>query len=120
MYVAATSEGNSVDTEISNQFKECKYLLIVNTDNLSVVAIKNDGKNSEKRLACEVINNNCEAIITGSIDPMSFDILADACVTRYSGIGYSVKKALDLMENDNLVCIKFKEGENKCDGSHHN
>ena len=119
MYIAATSEGDNIDSVISERFEECKYLLIVNTDDLSIVAKKNEGEYSEEQLAYDVLEHDCEAIITGALIPKTFDILANACITRYSGIGYSVKMALGLMEKRNLDYLKNDEGTDTCSGTHH-
>lgn len=122
MNIAVAAEGQSLDSQVSEKFEKCLYLLIVKMDDLSITAIKNDesfGDSSGENLANEVLKYDCEALITGNIQPKAFDILADAYVTRYLGVGYSVQKALELMEKMSLEFIKTFDGKDSCGGHQH-
>jgi predicted Fe-Mo cluster-binding NifX family protein len=88
--IAVTSEGEYIDSDLSIKFEECKYLLIVDLEDLSIQTINCEGVKSGEKLALNIIELDCEAIITGILNSISFDILANACVTRYCGAGYSV------------------------------
>ncbi|WP_027398329.1 NifB/NifX family molybdenum-iron cluster-binding protein [Anaerovorax odorimutans] len=119
MKIAVSTNGNSLKSQVSEKLESCKYLLIVNMDDLSFVSIENSDDNTGEKLANEVLKYDCEAIITGELKPSEFDILADACVTRYIGVGYSADTALDLMDKRILKLIRNYEGTDECDGSHH-
>ncbi|WP_258712423.1 NifB/NifX family molybdenum-iron cluster-binding protein [Clostridium gelidum] len=91
-------------------------------EDFSITAIKNDNlfqSSSGEKLGNEVLKHDCEALITGKIKPLAFNILADACVTRYFGIGNSVQNTIELMKNRSLKLIRNYDGTEKCDG-HHN
>jgi len=118
MKIAVTAEDKSLDSQVSDKFEKCLYLLIVNMNDLSITAIKNDESSGED-LANEVLKHDCEALITGDIQPKAFDILADAFVTRYLGVGHSVQKALELMEERLLELIKTFDGKDSCGGHQH-
>lgn len=115
MNIAVAANGDNIDSLVSEQFEKCLFLLIINTDDLNFKAIKNDGFN----LVDEVLKNNCEAIITGKILSKEFDILADAYVTRYNGLGSSVRDSIKLMDKNLLKIIKTCDGSNDCGGHHH-
>lgn len=119
MNIAVTADGQSLNSKVSEQFTSCNYLLIVNINDSNVIAIKNEDDSSEEKLANEVVEYDCEAIITGKLNPTAFDILTNACVTRYLGTGHSVEIALSLMEKQLLKYIKNHEGTDACDGHHH-
>lgn len=122
MNIAVAADGKSLDSMVSGELKKCLYLLIVNMDNLSITAIKNDELSespSGENLANEVLKNDCEAIITGKIEPSAFDILADNCVTRFLGVGNSAQDALKLMEENSLKLIRNTEGTDECTEDHH-
>lgn len=119
MYIAVSAEGQLLTDEVSQCFDSCKYLLIVDMSDLSINAIKNEKNFTEECLAKKVIEFDCEAIITGNINPTAFDILAEACITRYYGCGNSAEKALVLMERNELKLIRNLEGTNGCGGKHH-
>jgi predicted Fe-Mo cluster-binding NifX family protein len=121
MNIAVAAEGISLESKVSEEFEQCAYLLIVNMDDLSITALKNDESSENKSgedLAREVLKNNCEALITGKIKPSAFNILADAYVTRFMGAGSSVQNALELMEKNSLQLIKSCEGAEGCGGHH--
>lgn len=121
MNIAVAADGKTLDSKVSEELKKCSYLLIVNMDNLNVKALKNDNSAEDsygEDLAGEVLKYDCEAIITGKIEPKAFNILADACVTRYLGAGRSAQDALGLMEKNSLEFIKNYDGSEGCGGNH--
>jgi Uncharacterized conserved protein len=122
MNIAVAAEGKSLDSQVSEKFEKCLYLLIVNMNDLSITVIKNDElfeNSSGENLANEILKHDCEALITGNIECTAFDILADACVTRFLGVGYSVENALELMQKESLELIRNYDGTDKCSGHHH-
>jgi predicted Fe-Mo cluster-binding NifX family protein len=119
MNIGITSNGQTLASKVSKTFEFCKYLLIVDTENLNIISsIKNDKEDRGNQLADEIIKHDCEAIITGDLNTPAFYTIADAQITRYSGLGYSVKEAIKLMEDYSLDYIKNPEGTDDCDGDH--
>ena len=120
MYIAIVTDGKNLENEVSKAFESCEYLLIVNMSDMSVNAVKNEDHSSVENLAKKIVDFDCEAIITGELNPAVFDILDGACITRYFGFGHSAVKALELMEKNSLNLIRNCEGIDECDGEHHN
>mgnify|MGYP001194431113 CR=1 FL=1 len=120
MYIAVAADGKKLENEVSKAFESCEYLLIVNMSDMSVNAVKNEDHSSVENLAKKVVDFDCEAIITGELNPTVFNILAGACITRYFGFGHSTLKALELMEKNLLKLIRNQEGTDEYDGEHHN
>lgn len=122
MNIAVAADGKSLESKVSEEFDQCLYLLIVNMDDLSITVVKNDELSKSatgENLASEVLKHDCEAVITGKIKPLAFNILADAYVTRFSGVGNSVENALELMEKNSLKIMKNYDGTEGCGGNHH-
>lgn len=119
MKIAVTADGTTLSNVVTEEFATCKYLLIVETETLNVMAVENPGDATGVMLTNEVIKQGCEAVITGALTPEAFELLVSACVTRYYGVGYAVKKALALMESYELKLIRNSEGTDKCKGEHH-
>ncbi|WP_088227482.1 NifB/NifX family molybdenum-iron cluster-binding protein [Desulfosporosinus sp. FKB] len=122
MNIAVAADGKSLDSRVSEQFERCSYLLIVNMNDLSITVIKNNKSleySSAESLASEVLKHDCEALITGKIESLAFNILADANVTRFCSAGSSVQNALNLMEKNSLKIIKNFDGTENCGGHHH-
>ncbi|KNZ42278.1 NifB/NifX family molybdenum-iron cluster-binding protein [Acetobacterium bakii] len=119
MYLAMTTDGKTLESNVSQRFEECKYLLVVDTNDLSVNAIENTAALTQEGMAQKVIEFNCEGIITGVIShPGAFDILADAYITRFLGSGHSGTEALALMDQRELALIRNISGSDHCDGDH--
>ena len=117
MYIAVTADGDNLNSLVSNDFESATYLLIIDLPDLSFEAVKNEGY-SAVSMAKEVIAYDCEAVITGELAPVTFDILAEACVTRYRGAGHTVRKALQMMEDYELYIIRNSEGTDTCEEDH--
>lgn len=128
MYIGIASESNDLSGMVAEQFKDCKFLLIVEVEDhyagdpgeiTGVTAIENKQSDSGMELAGELVSHDCEAVITGKFESAVFDFIADSCITRYNGAGYPGDTALDLMERRELKLIRNMEGTDECDDSHH-
>ena len=120
--------GTGLDSMVSDKFETCKYLLIARIDDcapfgtihvMETTALDNPGGQEGIELAKELMTYDCEALITGELGPATFDMIADACITRYNGVGHSAMEALEYMEKRMLKLIRNLEGTDECDDSHH-
>jgi len=117
MNIAVAADGKNLESNVSQYFEKCKYLLIINMFDLSINDFKNEGDASN--LAKKAIEYDCEAVITGDLNEESFNILADAYITRFYGFGNTVEKSLELMEKNLLKLIRNLEGTEGCGVGHH-
>jgi predicted Fe-Mo cluster-binding NifX family protein len=100
MNIAVAADGKNLDSEVSEKFEQCLYLLIINVDDKSIIVIKNDELHtvpSEKDLIAKVLQYDCEAVITGTMNSIAFDMFSDAGVTKLMGYDCLVKESLELM-----------------------
>jgi len=51
MYLAMTMDGKNLESNVSQRFEECNYLLVVNTDDLSVNVIENSDDFTQESMA---------------------------------------------------------------------
>lgn len=114
MFIAVAADDQSLESLVSEEFISCKYLLIVNMENMKFKAIENKDDPLGEAMSHKITEYNCEAIITGKLTPQAFDIIAGDCVTRYDGHGHTVKDALGLMDQDALKLIRNPEGTDEC------
>ncbi|HOE57198.1 MAG TPA: NifB/NifX family molybdenum-iron cluster-binding protein [Bacillota bacterium] len=114
MNIAVVADGKSIESMVSEEFVLCNYLLIVNMDNMEFDTLENKGDLYGETLANIIVENDCEAVITGKLTKQAFDIIADNNVTRYDGRGYSVGEALVLMNRYALRLIRNIEGTDYC------
>jgi predicted Fe-Mo cluster-binding NifX family protein len=112
MKIAIATNGNTLENLVAEEFEKSAFLLIVETDDLSYKVHPNEERigGSGLAMAKKVIECDCEAAITGSIEQPAFDELAMAQVTRYLGANHRTKDALDLMEAYKLDIIRYYKG----------
>ncbi|MHB8072437.1 hypothetical protein E4K67_07715 [Desulfosporosinus fructosivorans] len=114
MKIAIATNGDSLKSLVAEEYENSSFLLVVETDDLSFEVYKNAGcrEGSELKITRKIIERGCEALICGSIEQADFEPITQAQVTRYYGAHYSVKDALNLMENYQLDIIReYKGGE---------
>lgn len=122
MNIAIAVDGDVIGSQVSEQFERCKNLLIVNATTMEVTVIPNDDVEdniSGERLAQKVLDHDCEAVITGLIQSVAFELLAGAGVTRFLGTKYDGAMALVFMHANKLELIRDANGGDNCGGSHH-
>ena len=119
MYVAVAADGADLESNVSKEFGNCKYLLMVSLPDFTIEAIEKSKELSGEDLARKIIDYKCEAVITETLTVSEFDILADAYITRFFGYGNTVKLALNLMGINMLRLIRNHEGTDTCDDDHH-
>lgn len=122
MNIAIAAGGDSLAAVVADQFELCSHLLIVNFETKECTVLPNGPEAIDtrgERLAKVVLEYDCEAVITGLIRSKAFEILAGKGVTRFNGVGYEGREALELMDTNKLELIRDANGGEGCGGSHH-
>jgi predicted Fe-Mo cluster-binding NifX family protein len=119
MYIAVAADGADFESNVSKEFKNCKYLLIINMPDMTIEAIENTDNISGDDLARKIVESKCELVITEELELSEFDILADEGVTRFFGYGNSVRAAINMMSINMLKLIRTYDGSDTCGGDHH-
>jgi predicted Fe-Mo cluster-binding NifX family protein len=116
----AVSAGGREPVSAVKKFGTCRWLLFIETDDMTIDAVKNDAgaEADAEALAGMVVERDCEAVITASFTPEIFNIIADACITRYDGTGLSVREAIDRMNGNTLDYIRYADKDDTCHGDH--
>jgi len=112
MKIAISANGNTLNDIVPEEFEKSPYLLIVETDDMSYEVFPNpdpDGLGLE--MAEKIVEEDCEALISGTIEKPAFEVLVAAHVTRYYGANTVGKEALDKMEVRKLDFIRVPNGE---------
>ena len=127
MKIGITADSSGLEGIVSERFADCKYLVIVVIEDhlfgepvkiKEIKVIENQRDNHAFNLAQELIRYDCEAVITGALQPAEFELIAGSCITRYHGVGLQASAALEKMEKRELALIRNLEGTS-CDDSHH-
>lgn len=120
MRIAVTSDKNDLTGIVPEKFESSKFLFIIDMDKMTAIDIvpSNDKDSDYNEFALRIVQQDCEAVICGSIDKVAFELIAGYGVTRYNGAGYSVKEALSLMNKDKLAYITDFVGGTGCNEEH--
>ncbi len=111
MKVAIPTNGErGLDEEVSNIFGRAPFFTIVDLDSMSVVAKRNPGSLAQHAAgvasARAILNSGTSAVITREIGPNSYEILREAGVKVFSGVG-TVKDVVERLKRGELE--EFKE-----------
>ena len=106
MKIAICSETDSADGLVAMNFEKAQYLLLVDTDqgNIYDVIKKNDEGNI--LFAGKIVDEDCEAVITGPIEKVPFEIMANAGVSRFDGNGMKGQRAYIRFLRNQLPLIR--------------
>ncbi len=106
MKVAVCSSGGDLDSAISDVFGRSPYFLLVNTDDMSYEAIENpavqESSGAGIMAAQMILDGGSDAMISCSLGPKAFKVLAAGSVSCYSACGGTVREVLDSMANGDL------------------
>lgn len=105
MYIAVTTDGPHLESPVSRSLKDCKYLLIVNLEDLSLKRFENTCDETAESLAKTIVDNKCEAVITGGTSCSVIEKLSGKGIPRFNGYGYSAKAAVLLMDQSQLSLL---------------
>ncbi|UWG95685.1 hypothetical protein LPY66_12250 [Dehalobacter sp. DCM] len=130
MKIAVAVNGNMPDSIVSEAFEASAFLLVSETDDMSFEVFENpEGTNGHgMAMVNKILEQDCEALISGTIEEDAFEALAAAQVTRYFAAGHTALKALALMDAYELDIIREYNGkewiphdhsQETCDCGHH-
>jgi len=106
MKIAASSNGNHLDSQVDPRFGRCIYFLIVDTDNMSFEAFDNEsialGGGAGIQAAQFVASKGAKAILTGNVGPNAVKTLGAAGVEVFVGQNGTVREAVERYNSGNL------------------
>ena len=118
MLIAVAALEKGADTLVPETYEESRRLCIVETDDGSVIAAYDDPGEGGLFFAQKTAAHACEAIASGRfLTAPAFDLLADACITRYYAAGLPVLEAAAAADRGVLPILTDYEGGRGC-GSH--
>jgi predicted Fe-Mo cluster-binding NifX family protein len=114
MRIAVMADRLGTDALVPAVYEESSAMLIVETDDESVVfAMEKPAGLSE--YAAAMTRYDCEAVVcTPRIGQEAFEPLAAACITRYDGVGLSVMEAARRALSSRLELVREYEGGPGC------
>ena len=106
MKIAVSSKGKDLDSQIDPRFGRCKYLLMVETDNMSFEVFDNQsiflGGAAGIQSAQFISSKGVKAVITGNRGPNAVQTLSAAGIEVFLGNTGNVRKAIQKFKNGEL------------------
>ena len=98
-YIAISSTGNTLDSEVDPNFGKAEWFIIINTETMEFEAIKGIGETMEAgagRAAAEIIiGTGVEGVLTGVIGGNTASILSAAGIYVFTGASGIVEYAIE-------------------------
>jgi predicted Fe-Mo cluster-binding NifX family protein len=118
MKISIAVVGDQARSPIPENLRQATHLFIVDTERFEVLRVLTADEPTDRDVAFarRTIDENCEAIICGEIEKRAFDLLAEACVSRYNGTGFHASQATKLIKGYRLPLIRDHIGGQGCAG----
>ena len=99
MIIAVTSEGPDLDSVVDKRFGRCQYVLLVESNDMSIQAIPNayqdEPGGAGSRLAGLVASHNADLVLTGSLGPHALQSLEAAGIRAVLHCTGTVRQAIE-------------------------
>jgi predicted Fe-Mo cluster-binding NifX family protein len=114
MKIAVSASGKDLNAPVDPRFGRCEYLLIVDTENMSVDAYPNENMNlsggAGVKSAGFVVSKGARALLTGNCGPKAMDVFRAEKVDVYTGQdGGTVGQAVEQFKHKTLSGVE-KQG----------
>jgi len=112
MKVAITSNGNSLDSEVSQVFARCPYYIMADIEDGEIKAVSSvenpaiNERGSGNLAAQFIVNQRVDTLISGAVGPNAFNIFKQVGIKIYKLQSGSVQENLNLFEKNKLNEIK--------------
>lgn len=104
--VALLTDGPGEQARVSPEFAAGTYLVVADADTGKILSTLPCGQMCQEEIARRIVEEDCEAVITGPIPRKPFEIIADeGCATSYNGVGAAVPEAIEKMNSYALPLI---------------
>ncbi|MBT8227402.1 MAG: NifB/NifX family molybdenum-iron cluster-binding protein [Dactylosporangium sp.] len=99
MRIAVTATGRTMDSTVDHRFGRCRYVLIVETDDLGVESVENSAETMSGgaglAAAQLLIDRNTDLLLTGECGPKARAALDAAGIEVRSGCSGPVRDAIN-------------------------
>ena len=114
MKIAVSATGNGLDAPFSPLFGRCPIFVIVDTDTMASESVPNGGLSAAGgagiQAAQDVANRGVKAVVTGSVGPNAYQVLAAAGISVYTFPVGTVRQAVEAFEVGSLEQVSNPTG----------
>lgn len=114
MRIAVSATGNGLDALFSPLFGRCPVFVIVDTDTMASESIPNGGLSAAGgagiQASQDVANRGAKAVVTGSVGPNAYEVLAAAGIAVYTFPVGTVRQAVEAFKESKLEQVSNPNG----------
>lgn len=114
MKIAVSATGNGLDAPFSPLFGRCPVFAIVDTDTMASESIPNGAGSAAGgagiQAAQDVANRGVQAVVTGSVGPNAYEVLAAAGIGVYTFPVGTVRQAVEAFKAGKLEQVSNPTG----------
>ena len=107
MKLVVTSIGTTLESQMDSRFGRCAYFVFVETDDMSVEAVKNPsgslGGGAGIQAARVMAERGVQVVLTGNVGPNAYETLRAAGIEVCTGLMGTVSEAAARYESGTLV-----------------
>jgi predicted Fe-Mo cluster-binding NifX family protein len=107
MKICISSSGTDLDSNVDPRFGRCPYYIFYDSETEKFEYFENQSRNAMGGAGIQaaqfVVDNGAETVLSGAIGPNAFRVLNSAGINIYSGVGGTVKSAIEDLKNGKLV-----------------
>lgn len=117
MKICVTASSSGLNAAVNPHFGRCDYFVIVNSENMDCESIENNqaaaSGGAGVQAAQQVIGNDIDVLITGSVGPNAFSLLSSENVDMKLFSSGSVLEAVEAYKSGSLVSIEAANSSGK-------
>ncbi|MDH7507803.1 MAG: NifB/NifX family molybdenum-iron cluster-binding protein [Methanomassiliicoccales archaeon] len=99
MKICISSTGETLDSEVDDEFGMCEYFIIIDPDTMEYKALLNEASHSLSgtgAMAAQfVVDQGVDVVLTGFVGPHAKRILKEAGIAIVEGVDGSVRSAIE-------------------------
>jgi len=110
MKICISSSGQTLDSAVDPRFGRAQGFIIADSDSLEFEAVPNPamtaGGGAGIKASQLIINKGVQAVLTGNVGPNAFASLNAADIPIYTGVGGTVREALEKFKSGALQAVQ--------------
>jgi predicted Fe-Mo cluster-binding NifX family protein len=111
MKIAISATGKTVKDSLDIRFGRCEYFQIHHTESGEIKVLQNKGQNASGgagiAAANQLIEEEVDVIITGSLGPNAFELIEKSGIEAYKCGNLAISSVLEKYKNNELEEIKI-------------